>query len=259
MLLTFDDGYTDHFLTVYPLLCAQGVTGAFFPPARTLNEGVLLDVNKIHFIMSASSEKQLFRELLREMEFFRGRENQFPDTKTLIATNAIPSRYDSAEIVFSKRMLQTVLPESVRNQIADKLFERFVGVPQSVFAKELYADTAQLKVMKQHGMYIGLHGYNHDRLGEMNNDEYVNDINMALDFMDSTGLLDKNSWVMCYPYGSYSSTVVEFLRSTGCAAGLTTQVYTVDLHNCDPLLLPRLDTNDYPPKSENYKDVNLMG
>ena len=255
--MTFDDGYIDHFATVYPLLCERGLRGAFFPPARTLCEGALLNVNKIHFIMSATSEEKLFHVLLREMDFFRGNEHSYPDNKTLLAVNAVPNRYDNAEVVFSKRMLQTVLPKMVRNMIADKLFERFVGVSQSVFAKEIYIDVTQLKVMKQHGMYIGLHGYNHDRLGEMGDSEYAIDTNKALDYMESNGLLDKDSWVMCYPYGSYNSSVVEYLRGIGCVAGLTTEVFVTDLCKCDPLLLPRLDTNDYPPKSQNYKNVKL--
>ena len=32
VLLTFDDGYADHYTNVFPLLFDAGVQGAFFPP-----------------------------------------------------------------------------------------------------------------------------------------------------------------------------------------------------------------------------------
>ncbi len=49
-LLTFDDGYVDHYLNVFPLLDEIRVQGAFFPVAGSVREGKVLDVNKIHFI-----------------------------------------------------------------------------------------------------------------------------------------------------------------------------------------------------------------
>ena len=36
ILLTFDDGYIDHFANVFPLLDARGIQGCFFPSAQTL-------------------------------------------------------------------------------------------------------------------------------------------------------------------------------------------------------------------------------
>jgi hypothetical protein len=50
---------------------------------------------------------------------------------------------------------------------------------------------------------------------------------------------------MCYPYGSTNATLLDVLRSRDCAVGLTTQVGIATATN-DPLLLPRLDTNDLP-------------
>ncbi len=53
LLLTFDDGYSDHFTNVFPLLDARGIQGCFFPPARAILEHKVLDVNKIHFVLAA--------------------------------------------------------------------------------------------------------------------------------------------------------------------------------------------------------------
>ena len=61
-------------------------------------------------------------------------------------------------------------------------------------------------------MFIGLHGMNHGWLGNMKKSDYEGDILSALEFMESTGLIDKNAWVMNYPYGLWSDGVVEYIR-----------------------------------------------
>ncbi|MBL4831819.1 MAG: polysaccharide deacetylase family protein [Aliivibrio sp.] len=50
ILLTFDDGYAEHFTNVYPVLKDFGVQGSFFVPVKAIVDHELLDVNKIHFI-----------------------------------------------------------------------------------------------------------------------------------------------------------------------------------------------------------------
>ena len=253
-LLTFDDGYIDHYTVVFPVLDAMGLQGSFFPPARILEESVLLDVNKVHFMLAAGETGAIFQALLSEIDRHRGTEYDIPDTDTLRDEYAKPSRYDSGEVIFIKRMLQTVLPERMRVAIADRLFARFVGVPMAVFAKELYLDTAQLLTMKRHGMYIGLHGFDHGWLGRMSASEYEADISLALQYMDGIGLIDRRAWVMNYPYGSWNDGVVDYIGQNGCLAGLSTRVAVADLATDHRLLLPRFDTNDFPPKSEGYLD-----
>jgi len=54
VLLTFDDGYSDHFLNVFPLLDERGIKACFFPPAQAVLEHRVLDVNKIQFVLASS-------------------------------------------------------------------------------------------------------------------------------------------------------------------------------------------------------------
>ena len=69
MLLTFDDGYIDNFLVAFPLLKQHGFQGSFFMPGKTFTENVLLDVNKIHFILaSAKSSKDLMNDVIYEVK-----------------------------------------------------------------------------------------------------------------------------------------------------------------------------------------------
>src|ERR1051325_5850171 len=65
VLLTFDDGYADHYEYVFPLLHDHRVPGAFFPPVDPVKHASLLDVNRIHFILAVCSDRQA---LVREIE-----------------------------------------------------------------------------------------------------------------------------------------------------------------------------------------------
>ena len=56
LLLTFDDGFLDHFTVVFPILLNEGLTGIFYPPGEAIVEGKVLDVHKIHFILASVTD-----------------------------------------------------------------------------------------------------------------------------------------------------------------------------------------------------------
>lgn len=261
LLLTFDDGYIDHYLNAFPILKEHGMQGSFFIPGKTFTEHKLLDVNKIHFVLAVSEERgeqglaELVKDVRQKIDDYREPTggHSYPETDELYAQYAVANRFDPAEVIFVKRMLQTVLPEDIRSRIASELFEKYVGMPENVFARELYMNVDQLRVMKQNGMYIGYHGYDHywmNRLYEVSPEKLEKDVDSALGALSE--FIDKENWICNYPYGSYSDDVINLISSKGCKLGFATDVDVVK-EDTDPYKLPRLDCNDFPPKSENFK------
>ncbi len=246
MLLTFDDSYIDHFTQVFPVLDGCGIQGSFFIPAKTFAEHKLLDVNKIHFILAAGGGEALLPALFSRLDYYRGKEFDFPSNAELYDLYGMPNRFDSREVSFIKRILQNGLPERLRRIISSELFEQYVGISEEVFARELYMNEDQIALLKRKGMFIGVHGYDHYWLGKLPKAEMEQDLTRALDKM--APFIDRNCWVMNYPYGSegsYNEDVLAFLGRNGCRAGFTTKAETADLDVCDRLLLPRYDTNDF--------------
>lgn len=250
LLLTFDDGYADNYNVAMPILEEYGVQGSFFIPGKTFTTHQLLDVNKIHYVLASANIYNLVEDLKKEMDYYRGQEFQYTPTEELFAKYAVASRFDIKETVFVKQMLQTVLPEKLRNIISSKLFAKYVGVTEEQLAYELYMSEEQIRTMKRHGMFIGIHGYDHYWLGNLPVEQMENDISLALDALDE--FVDRKQWVMNYPYGNYNKDVLAYISKQGACLGLTTEVRLADIDKDNPLELPRLDCNDFPPKSDNY-------
>lgn len=254
ILFTFDDGYIDHFTAAFPILQENGIQGSFFIPGKTFTENVLLDVNKIHFILASADVNELYNDLLKRIDQLIANGEYTAFTKEeLLEKYAIANRFDPKEVVFIKRVLQTALPEEIRNRITSELFKKFVGIEEDKFARELYMNIDQIKCMKRNGMYIGLHGYDHYWLGNLEEKKMQKDIDDSLRVLSD--VVDIDCFIMNYPYGSYNDDVLSYLRLKGCKLGMTTDVRIVDLDKDDRLLLPRLDCNDFPPKSEHYLDI----
>lgn len=251
LLLTFDDGYIDNYTVAYPILEEYGLQGSFFIPGKTFATHQLLDVNKIHYILASADIYKLVEDLKKQMDYYRGSEYQYASTDELFHEYAVANRFDIKETIFVKRMLQTVLPEKLRNTISSNLFEKYVGVTEEQLAYELYMTEEQVRTMKRHGMFIGIHGYDHYWLGNLPQEQMKEDISLALDVLDQ--FIDRKQWVMNYPYGSYNQEVIRYIRQQGACIGLTADVRVAELGKDSAFELPRLDCNDFPPKSENYK------
>ena len=253
ILLTFDDGYIDNYTVAFPLLMEHGMQGSFFIPGKSFTENVLLDVNKIHFVLASAPIEGLVKDLEELIKESASDYPEIPSYEELYATYAKDERFDGKDTVFCKRILQKALPEELRNRLTSILFKKYVGLSESDFSRELYMNRDQIRLMKKSGMFIGLHGYDHYWLANLSEEQMHRDVDKALDVMDE--FIDKSAWVMNYPYGNHSESVISYIKEKGCVLGLTTEVRAVEMDADDRYKFPRLDCNDFLPKSENYKSL----
>lgn len=245
LLLTFDDGYIDHFTQVFPILDERKLSACFFPPVRPVLEDCVLDVNKIHFILAAVPNKQALVEHVFTLLDTYQKTFALPDKETYWRRLAKPGRYDRKEVIFLKRILQRELPPALRQIILNDLFCQHVSGDEAAFARELYMSLDQIKCLHRHGMTIGSHGYNHAWLNSLDAERQAEEIDRSLLFLNAIGV-QSDRWMMCYPYGAYDDSLLSILTARGCAVGLTTEIGLADLRQCHSLTLPRLDTNDLP-------------
>jgi peptidoglycan/xylan/chitin deacetylase (PgdA/CDA1 family) len=255
ILLTFDDGYIDHYTNVFPLLLSKGIQGAFYPPVRAINENKILDVNKIHFILASASDiNQVLLEIKRLLVQFR-EEYQLSTYEHYFEKLAIASRYDTKEVIFIKRLLQVELVESLRLKMTDELFKSVVKVSEDVFSRELYMNKEQLSCMVSNGMHVGSHGFDHYWLGSLSKENQRTEIVKSIAFIKEIGG-NIDQWTICYPYGDYNEDTITLLNEYNCSLGFTTRVglANIDGNTDDKFKLPRLDTNDLP--KDKFATVN---
>ena len=206
VLMTFDDGYIDHYLNVFPLLEQNGIYGVFSMPGKILRERKILDVNKIHFILAEADVQVVKAKLFQKLDAYRSTEFSYASNQDLYKKLAIPGRYDGKDTIFVKRILQAELPERLRNMICDELFRELVADQESAFVDELYMSMDQIWTMRRHGMAFAVHGYDHYWMDRLSEQELRNDLTNALDVFD--GIIDADSWTNCYPYGACTDNVI---------------------------------------------------
>lgn len=247
LLLTFDDGYLDHFTSVFPLLYARGLQGCFFVPARAVQERRVLDVNKIHFTLASVADKtKLITTVFELMDEYREEFDLAPND-AYYRELAVADRFDPAEVIFVKRLLQKALPERARKLVVDRVFRQFVTTDEATFAEELYLNTDQLKCMLQAGMHLGAHGVDHRWLDTLSPQTQEQEIEGSLRFLCDLGAAaSSGEWVISYPYGAYNDTLLQLLERKGCALGFTVGAAVTDLSAQHVLKAPRFDTNDFP-------------
>jgi len=242
-LLTFDDGYKDHFDYVLPELLHRGLQGSFFPPAKCVTERSMLNVNKIHYILATCNN---YEQLVKELEKLcldNGLEGS--DLATYRRDLFFPSRFDSGEVVYFKRMLQHVLEETLTHKILEELFQKYVKRDSTEIADGLYMTIKEVEHLLELGMYIGNHTYSHKWLNRLPKFAQEHEIDLSLEFLKQVGA-PTTDWIMCYPYGGYNSDTLNILMDRKCIIGLTTKPGLASITSENRLELERYDTNDLP-------------
>lgn len=153
-LLTFDDGYIDHYTNVFPILKNRGLQGIFFVSAKPLLEHKVLDVNKIHYLLATVDSKVLVDNIFFILNRYRLQGVQVDSNQLLLEKFNGVSRFDTKEVVFIKRLLQFGLEPELRNLVVQELFHKYIDVSEELLAKEWYLNWEQICCMKEAGMFL---------------------------------------------------------------------------------------------------------
>lgn len=251
LLLTFDDAYLDHYTCVFPLLDEYKAQGLFFVPVKAIMNHEVLIVNKIHHVLAICDKdiNGLVQQVKTLLAPYEGKDGVLT-FDYYFDKLAVANRFDCKEVIFIKRLLQVELQEPIRSTIINQLFTQYVTDDEGAFSRELYMSEDQLKCMQRNGMIIGSHGYDHFWLGSLSREEQLMELTQSVDFLKGLDV-DMKTLSIGFPYGSHNEDTLDIARGFGFKLGFTTKVDVAStLDNC--LMIPRLDTNDFP------KDGNAL-
>ncbi len=238
--LTFDDGYLDHYKYVLPELKKRGMKGSFFPVAKSTNNNIILEVNKIQHILAKKKNPNLIFDLVEDYTL-----KNFTRKENLIFKRKYFSKnvYDDIKTSYIKKMLQFGIPNKERTKLINSLFKNFVNINEKQFSKKLYMKKFHLKKLINEGMHVGGHGDSHIRLGLASNKIQEREIRSTKKFLKSIKAETKD-WLMCYPYGSFNNDTKKILKKNGCKMALTVIKGKMDFSKNELLEIPRVDTNE---------------
>jgi peptidoglycan/xylan/chitin deacetylase (PgdA/CDA1 family) len=243
-LLTFDDGFVDHYEQVFPLLRDRGLGGIFFIAGGTLgSDPVLLNVHKTHFLLSHLGANRFTEEVASALE------REGVDTGST-RRGARPAdregiyRYDEAPDVRIKRILNYEVPYAVADKVLAAMFGRHVG-DSVAFARDLYLSAAQIREMAQGGMTFGFHTESHPVLSRLDAEAQRAELRHGPRLVaDLTG---QSTVSFCYPYGfshTYNADTLSVLAECGYSMAFNTVRREIVFGQDQRYELPRFDTRD---------------
>ena len=211
--LTFDDGYRDCIDYVLPSLLARKANGTFYIPTEAIFERKLLDVNKIHILLSADvTPKEIVKiagQYFSEMGLDTILEVSFHE---LFTKYGVANLWNDSETEFIKKLFQKLIPTDIRKKYLAKVFDQLVERSESSWVDEFYLSPDDVQTLVECGMEIGSHGHSHEWLAEMTKDGQRDELTKSFAYLDNA-VKDGKSRSMCCPFGSYNDDTLNILRS----------------------------------------------
>lgn len=241
-LLTFDDGFIDHYETVFPALRRRGLSGVFFISRDASGEAPrLLGVHQTHFLL-ATLGAEAFGRAVRDacQAAYAGREQT---DRSVFGVD----RWDDISERAIKQLLNYDLPFEEADRVLDALFVEHIGDP-AAFARQLYLNDAMVRDMAAGGVSFGYHTRSHRMLSRLGVREQGLEISGGVEWL--AGLTGQRTVTFCYPWGgaaTYTADTVRLLRAGGYSLAFNTIRRPAVVGTDDPFELPRVDTRDLPP------------
>ncbi len=237
VLLTFDDGYKEHYELVAPILNSKGAHGIFFVPASPILQSTVLLPNKIHVCLAYHRNPE--RLYVNLCAFLRSiyDSTKLAELRLLYLTRG---RFDGEKVNFIKRVLQRGMPTSSSHEFLDH-WALGEGLNWRDVNASLYMTTSDLKDLLKRGHLIGLHGNAHYFYEDLSREDQEKDIHAAIDFVSELGVAYEDLMVG-YPYGSYNEDTLDILSHVGVKKGFIDNQENIT-RGFESLTLPRVDCN----------------
>jgi peptidoglycan/xylan/chitin deacetylase (PgdA/CDA1 family) len=252
-LLTFDDGFVDHYENAFPALRARKMGGIFFISGATLGDTpTLLNVHRTHFLLSQLGADRFTEEVGAAL-----RAEGVDTTGAGAASGSSGTRegiyrYDEAPDVRIKRILNYEAPYPIANRVLSQLFDTHIG-GATEFARGLYLSASQIGEMARGGMTFGFHTETHPVLSRLSSDAQRVELRRGPGVIAE--LTGQGTVSFCYPYGfphTYNADTLRVLEEAGYSMAFNTVRRQAVIGSEPRYELPRFDTRDVSVDLKTY-------
>ena len=246
VVLTFDDGLSDHYDYVLPELVRRGLWAIFYVPTGMYETGKLLDVHRIHLILGrfgGTHAMARLTALLRDDMLSHAHVDEFH-------RHTYTRQDNNADTDLFKRTLNYFISYEYRETLLDELMADFLeGRSEADLVASFYARPEQLRRMHDAGMEIGSHSVNHFVMSKLDTATQKSEISGSFNALSA--ILDAPVRTFCYPYGGFHSFTDEterLLREQGSLFSFNVEQRPIADEDLSgrPQALPRYDCNQFP-------------
>lgn len=254
VILTFDDGFKDHYQYVFPELIKRNIWGIFYIPTSPFITKKLIDVHRIHMLIGKYGGNNIadaMQGIIKEEMLSHEHVKEF-HSETYSRQKNDPSTN------YVKRLLNYFIDYKYRESVIDQLMSIFYR-NESEITTDFYMTKSQIEKMNLDGMVVGSHTVNHPVMSKLSRNMQEKELVESFCFLESiTGKSAIKTF--CYPYGgfhTFTSETEELLENIGCHFSFNVESRDIskgDISNRRHAL-PRYDCNQFPHGS--YRDFEL--
>ena len=234
--LTFDDGLSDHYSTVFQILKKKNIVASFFPITGPMTEFKVADVHKVHFLLS-KLEDVVFSSEINLLLIAMGLDEHLIND---VVKKESRYRWDSILVANIKTTIAQ-LPYEVKDEILTILFKKYIG-DEKVFCQYLYMSQKNIKKMHNSGMLFGTHTHTHPRLSYLSSEAQTLEITKSKSILED--VINEDILSFSYPNGEYKPDTVKILKENNFKYAVTTNRGDANLLNNGLYEMKRNDTKD---------------
>ena len=197
VILTFDDGFKDHYSYVMPELIKRGLWGVFYISTGIYRKNKLLGVHRVHYLKGKYGADKILDEVLSEVEDCMLDHNTIEEFDKEIYLH---SNYEDNEKQL-RRLLNYFIKYEYRDAILDTIMKKFFD--EDELFSNVYLSIKEIQELSSNGNIIGSHTVSHSVLSRLTYNEQFDEIKDSFDFINQ--IVNQNYKSFCYPYGYSSS------------------------------------------------------
>jgi len=208
IILSFDDGFKDHYEYVLPELKKRNLWGLFYVSSKVYESRKLLGVHRVQYLKGKYGSSSILKEALSIVEDYMLDENTIEAFDKEIYSD---SNYKENEKQL-RRLFNYYISYNYRDEILDNLMDKYFD--EDKLFEEVYLKIDELKRINEEGNIIGSHTVTHRVLSRLSYAEQEEEIRQSFEFLKSNISLEQ-PYSFCYPYGykaSYNKDTLKILK-----------------------------------------------
>lgn len=245
IILTFDDGFKDHYRYVFPELQRRGLWGIFYVPTYPYRTGKLIDVHRIHLLLGKFGGETIFNFINKTISMNMLSHAHIEEFQAATYNTQTNDEYTN----HVKRTLNYFMSHDHREKVLDELMSYFFQ-DENFLVEEFYMTKDEISQLCKAGMTIGSHSFSHSVMSKLPISDQKKEIKSSFELLKSiSGNLSYKTF--CYPYGGFHSFTDEtesFLDEYGCLFSFNVEARDIDSNDLlnRRQALPRYDCNMFP-------------